>query len=182
LKAISSAAYEDSNSYETARTSLELQVTSASQRRPCHSSDLASCQPTIVQHTQWSVVLISVVVTIASCGKAQQQQQQHRAVDKQAVVGRHVDGIMLPYYGLATLPQNLDFFEVELRTPTGQALPRVQFDGQECFVGEPGQEFTVAVSMANHSFKDYKVSGTAQQCADGSHGGLCCSSCMQFCI
>lgn len=51
-----------------------------------------------------------------------------------------------------------DSFDVELRKTTGQTLPRVQHDGQELFVGEPGQEFTVAVTMANHSRKDYRVS------------------------
>jgi hypothetical protein len=50
-----------------------------------------------------------------------------------------------------------DAFTVELRGSTGQALPTVLHDGQEWFVGEPGQEFKVAVSMSNRSCKDYKV-------------------------
>lgn len=76
---------------------------------------------------------------------------------------------MLPCYGLDAPQPRLDFFEVELRTPTGQALPRIQLDGQTCFVGEPGQEFQVAVTMANYSTKDYKV-------------GCCCRQLLMACM
>ncbi len=50
-----------------------------------------------------------------------------------------------------------DFFAVELQTPTGQDLPFIEYDSQRYFVGEPGQEFVVSVSMINYSQHDYRV-------------------------
>lgn len=43
-------------------------------------------------------------------------------------------------------------------TPPCQALPSIDYDGSRVFVGEPGQEFTVAVSMSNYTGSDYKLS------------------------
>jgi hypothetical protein len=50
-----------------------------------------------------------------------------------------------------------DGFTVELHTPTGQLLPCIKYDGMHYFVGEPGQEFVVAVSMVNYTKKKYRV-------------------------
>lgn len=44
------------------------------------------------------------------------------------------------------------------RPPPCQALPSIDYDGSRVFVGEPGQEFTVAVSMSNYTGSDYKLS------------------------
>ena len=52
-----------------------------------------------------------------------------------------------------------DFFTVELQTPTGQQLPSIEYDGQRYFVGEPGQEFVVAVTRSvRYPTKLYQVS------------------------
>jgi hypothetical protein len=45
-----------------------------------------------------------------------------------------------------------------LLPPPYQALPSIDYDGSRVFVGEPGQEFTVAVSMSNYTGSDYKIS------------------------
>ena len=53
----------------------------------------------------------------------------------------------------------LDFFTVELQTPTGQVLPSIEYDGQRYFVGEPGQEFVVKVTRSmRYPNKLYRVS------------------------
>lgn len=36
-----------------------------------------------------------------------------------------------------------DFFQVELKTPSGHVLPTIEFDAQRWFVAEPGNEFQV---------------------------------------
>jgi hypothetical protein len=58
----------------------------------------------------------------------------------------------------ARAAQLQDYFTVELQTPTGQLLPCIEYDGMRYFVGEPGQEFLVAVSMVNYTKQDYRVS------------------------
>lgn len=56
--------------------------------------------------------------------------------------------------------QQKDFFEVELTTRDGNPLPSIEYDGQRWFVGEPGQEFMVAVNCTLQT-SSYEVS--AQQ-------------------
>ena len=55
------------------------------------------------------------------------------------------------------MAQQQDFFEVELRTADGKALPVIEYEQQHWFVGEPGHEFEVAVTMANTSGSNYEV-------------------------
>jgi hypothetical protein len=89
------------------------------------------------------------------------------------VLSQQLATAMQSSYASVALPRTAahDIFGVELRACTGQALPRVQYDGQEWFVGEPGQEFTVAVTMSSQSRTDYRVRLTYPTAA--SH----CSAC-----
>jgi hypothetical protein len=48
---------------------------------------------------------------------------------------------------------------VQLQTPAGQTLSLVEHDQQRLFVGEPGQEFVVAVTGSANTSKTLVVRG-----------------------
>jgi hypothetical protein len=63
-------------------------------------------------------------------------------------------------------------FVVQLQTPTGQQLPSIEYNGQRYFVGEPGQEFVVAVERSLHyPHRVYRVS-VATSCVDSTSSQL----------
>lgn len=57
-----------------------------------------------------------------------------------------------------------DYFSLSLETPSGVVLPSIEYDSQRWFVGEPGQEFVVAVTMINNSQKTYRVRLSCHAC------------------
>lgn len=104
----------------------------------------------------------------AAAGKLsaiQSAHRQHRILNSSSTewpepaARRHVGNMQPSGYPGGPLPGLSDFFSVELLNPqTGHALPSIDYDGSRVFVGEPGQEFTVAVSMSNYTGSDYKIS------------------------
>jgi len=64
------------------------------------------------------------------------------------------------------MSQLKDFFSVELQTPGGEPLPSIEYEQQRWYVGEPGQEFVVSVSMVSieqHCLSGIRNSSTASQ-------------------
>lgn len=50
-----------------------------------------------------------------------------------------------------------EHLSVSLETHSGQELPLFAWNGNQWFVGEPGQEYQVAVSRSSNTSKAFKV-------------------------